>query len=68
MATLESEGELRVRERRLLSDPSRSLDEIRLTVIETSFIAERMVRDAGLETLERCRLVVPHLSTTRSRR
>lgn len=68
MATLESDGELRVRERRLLSDPNRSLEEIRHTVIETSFVAERMVRDAGLDTLDRCRLVVPHLSKTRSRR
>lgn len=50
---------LRDRERRLLADPQASLESIRMTVWERSAVANDLAADAGLSTIDDCRVVVP---------
>lgn len=58
---------LRERERRLLADPQASLDSIRTTVWERCAVANDLTADAGLSTIDECRVVVPRQAAKKAR-
>ena len=59
---------LRERERRLLADPEASLESIHTTVWERSAVAIDLAADAGLSTIDQCRVVVPRLPANQNKR
>lgn len=59
---------LRDREQRLLADPTASIDAIRTTVWERSAVAIDLAADAGLSTIENCRVVVARRPANKSKR
>lgn len=68
MSSEKSAACLRDRERRLLADPTASLESIRTTVWERSAVANDLAAEAGLTTIDKCRLVVPRLTAKRKQR